>query len=490
MALSSFGFTLITARAVGDDTEIAAVVPYAAAVDIPLDAFYGETDALPSQAVVSLGEEYGLMDRRAGKPLFSHENCVLSLQALFVRAGQPILLLRCDNKSAVDWRVFLGKAQVNDGPASLGQSQASPIAVRNRRVRFFGLDKPLWQAPTGVNLTVPTGDTAYCYASLSTGGETALRSLSFSAYLYPEGDSLNGAYIGPIRLTAEDAVRLDGEEELMAPAAYFRIEQGAPRPVENESPFRETVQAEGPGAYPRYQLSFIPENGADIGQCYYALLRRVRSNAELADMNIEGTLSFADGREWMLYLAYGSMAVSPDGKSAAALFPGMLPAVRSGGESLPLNVAYIEEDSHAVTLKKQGRNDLFSLSAVFPGAVLGDAVYAVGLCYDEAAGNASLLAFDHVQSAFPSLAGVAYQRVLAVPADGEEDTLFEALSTAEAVENCAALAQSLLLDGPAMQLALEPVIEPENYAVAFFYRAMDGAYHCAPPRLLSDFAAQ
>ena len=28
------------------------------------------------------------------------------------------------------------------------------------------------------------------------------------------------------------------------------------------------------------------------------------------------------------------------------------------------------------------------------------------------------------------------------------------------------------------------------YAVAFFYRAMDGAYHCAPPRLLSDFAAQ
>ena len=35
-----------------------------------------------------------------------------------------------------------------------------------------------------------------------------------------------------------------------------------------------------------------------------------------------------------------------------------------------------------------------------------------------------------------------------------------------------------------------PVIEPENYAVAFFYRAMDGAYHCAPPRLLSDFAAQ
>ena len=377
-------------------------------------------------------------------------------------------------------------------PAAMGHSTNAFVTARNNIARCFGADLPLWEEPTGVRLYLEPGETRYTYVTVAplSDDKASVRSLGFDAYLFEEGASNHNALVEGISLSSEEAGPLREDIDAVASAEDYAIQEG--RLVEGdgaEGVLADEVRVTGDPKPIEITFS-LPEGGA-MEVAYYALLRRVPSETELSGLNLlntndpqtgAATISFGHGREWLLYELAGDMALSPDGTAASAVFPGLVPALRTSEGTISMNMARITDGMDGL-LDFTGVENVQFLSAKFPGAVLFRQLDNVQIAFDPGSRQAELKQFNITsETAAPADLAVKDAWLLPVDSDAEAMTAFLRDFTGGTK-----LYQLLPMEGEALEPVLLPLDDPENYMISFLYRPAGGVATCTAPAPLTDF---
>lgn len=495
VSLREIAFSLYLGAVENGNSELKAVIPLSVTTDVPLTCFYPETDVLPPSWLVDYGLEIGALGPESAKPLFSGQDVDISLRGVYVVERNIVLLLRCRNAGEKSRHYFVGSAEMDGKPASVGQTRDVGVVVRNRRNAVYGLGLPDWDCPTGVYGILLPGMSVDEYVVLKPGAEdqTEVRAMSFRALIYDVDDPLDAVCFGSAVISSEEAAPLAEDFTAVAPAEDYTVSPGTPLPAEEGVSLvnAEVPPAEGGDAV---LLRVADDSGDPVVKGFYALFRRVSSDAELASMNIlnpvaGGTLntqvSFDGGREWLIYEALGELTPDGDG-GASALFPGLLPCVRARGESFRLAPVYLHGGEGGTLLFEHVGNHLAFGSAVFPGAVLETALGYLAFSWDPETGRTELADWKQQDGIRPSLSETVTQSVFLLPADAGPDET-RAFLDGDLFDAPGRLRQYQLMGEKKLSFALEPLADPEKYEVAFLYLTESGQLRCLPPVPLSGF---
>lgn len=473
------------------------VLPIEAEMNVALDCFAEDSDRLPPRALVEAGSQIGGIGEDTAKVLFSDEGCEVSLQGLYVVDSEVVLLLGFDNQSDVPRQIELGHCLLDGRRAVIGQTVNKTVQIRNNRVRSYFLNKNPWRVEKGISLTLQAKASARRYVSVqpAKSDRAQVRRLSFRACIYGIGQELEYRCFDGCEIDLGEAVSLEpgmmavGAEEDISVIPGMSMTQPEFSPL-----FMDEMLADGNALSGRdITLRVEPQNGERIAKGYYILLRRVSSDAELANMNIDNSIvesdgqpeiSFANGRQWLIFEAVGQMDVADDGSSATALYPCARPVIRGEGESLPLLVSSIARNEDGTVAFTEIQNAFYFLPTEFPGMAATSAVGGVTVVWHPATGEAELTGFkSYGKDVIDVMRGLVFQDVLMIPEDADEASLISLI--ADEADNKAMQAQ--LLSDARLQLAIEGIDDPENYCVAFYYKNMEDVVRCTTPRPLADF---
>ena len=495
VSLTEIGFSVYLGTVEDGNSELKAVIPFTLATDIPLTDFCPETDVLPPSWLVDYGREIGALSPENDRTLFSGRDVEISLNGLYVTDRSLVLLLRCQNSGGVSRHYFIGNAGMDGSPASIGRTRDVSTVVRNRRNRMFRLGLPEWTCPTGVSGILPPGASAYEYVVMKPVKEdqTEVRALSFRALVYDADNPLDAVFFSDAVISSVEAAPLEAEVLGVAPAGDYTVAAGEPLPAETGV---SLADAEIPSAESEktFRIRVADESGEPVVSGFYALFRRVSSDAELASVNVlnpvlddtlKQRISFGGGKEWLIYEALGDLTPQADG-SASALFPGLLPCARAGGEAFRLTPARLYENPDGKMMFGQVGNHLAFGSVTFPGAVLESALGYLTFSWEPESGEVELAGWKQLDGIRPSLAETVIQSVFLIPADSGTDELRRFLEgdLSEAPDR---LRQYQRMEQPRISFALEPVSDPEKYVVVFLYVTESGRMRCLPPVPLNSF---
>ena len=497
VVLKSVSGTLLIRKVSDGETHIQYRIPVFFEMDVPLTSFYSETDALPSQDLVDYGKENGMLDNATEKLLFSYEGCEVYLQGFYIVGREAVMFLHGVNKTDISWEAKFGQAAFDGMKASIGKTDDVTSSVRNDRNRTFGIQKEPWPLEMNALAAIEPHSERYFYVSVSPTDpeQKEMNKLSFHVYLAEKGNPYNSVYFDAVEIVTEEAAPLSDGFEATAPAEDFMVTAGRPLPKETDAALvQETVLLPDSFEYRELPLVYQAPEHEKIAQGYYILMRKIRSDAELAALNIENMvssvtsqagLSFKDGREWLAYEAVGELTVAEDGQSAAAVLPAVRMVIQANGESIPLTVTSIVNGQDTVNFY-QTSNMLSLSSAVFPNTVLGHAVYAVEINYNKQDGEAQLVSYKQSQQSYASLAGSLHQEMYFLPADSTPQQVVHFINDDDGMAEYSQY-QVLYLGRPNIQLALEPLENPEDYCVVFFYLTQDSKLSCSPFLSLDGF---
>ena len=497
VVLKSVTGNLVIRKVMDGETHTQYKIPISFDMYVPLTSFYSETDVLPSQDLVDYGKENGMLDSATEKLLFSYEGCEVYLQGFYIVGREAVLFLHGVNETDVAWKARFGQAEFDGVKASIGKTDGATLSTRNDRNRTFGVQKEPWPLEMNALASIDPHSERYFYVSVSPSDaeQKEMRRLSFHVYLQEKGSPYHCVYFDTIEIVTEEAVPLSEDIEATAPAEDFMVTAGRPLPKETDAALvQEAVLLADSFEYSEIPLVYRAPEDEKIAQGYYVLLRRLRSNAELAALNIENMvssatsqagLSFKDGQEWLAYEAVGELTVAEDGQQATAVLPAMRMVVQANGESMPLTVTSITNDQNAVNFY-QTSNMLSLSSAVFPDTVLGHAVYSIDIQYDKQSGEAKLVSYKQTQQSYASLAGSLHQEMYFLPADSAPQQVVRFINDDDGMAEHSQY-MVLYLGGPNIQLALEPLDNPEDYCVVFFYLTEDSRLSCSPFLPLDGF---
>ena len=475
--LEKVGFTLTASAVEGGEARLLGSVALDLPVKVPLDAFYPETDAVPPAFLVEYGKEIGALDEASEQALFDGADCRVSLRGFYIVGPEVVLRLHYENRGATEWKICLGDAEIDSAPADIGQTRDVTVQTRNNRVSSYGLEADKWEAPVGVSHDLGAGEALDEYVSVKPRGQTEVRRVSFRAYCYNREDMQDAVLFTPAVIeTPEEAAPLTEDMRAVAPAEDYVVTPGERAAAEPAREFFEDSTADVP-AVPGIVMEVRDEERIHEG--FWYLLRRVTSDAELAEMNILNPVSEETGQpqvrfegEWLLFEAMGDLTVQEDG-SAKAEIPGLLPAARTGGESMPLMPCYVQRDG----TYSQVVNHLGFTSKTFAGAVLPTVVGAIDVHVDED-GHAALVGSKQIDGNWPSLAEMVYQRAILTPADGD----LQAFLVMDSYLNWPyALRQYQLMKSEKFTLAMEPIAGAEKYVVVYRYLTESGKDVCTAP---------
>ena len=464
-------------------------IPCTLETGIPLTAFYWETDILPPSWLVEEGRKAGALEKTAEKVLIDQDGLLIALRGVYLYERNMILHLHYENSSSKDFNFFLGRAQLDDQEASIGQTRDIRAVARNNRIMTYSLDLPLWKIPTGVYQILHQETFLDEYVVIKPSGDAQVDShkLSFQVYCYDLNQPTVGTLFSDVVIASSEPLPLAEDTALFVPASDFSISPGKPLPaVTGISLLRKDIPYV-PVFSPRVLSVKDPENEIISGG-FYILFRKVSSDAELAAMNItnlisddrgEMSLSFPDGQFWLLYEAIGDLAPGENG-SASALFPDMLPVIRSSADTLCPGPFYVQINDRGQFQFDQIETHLIFGSASFPGAVLDTAIGSLSIELDPASGKASLLDYYQIDGANPALAQILTQQVFLVSSDMDAAGLLQFL-TGDLAKDPHTLKQSQLLTENRLTLEMEPISDPKQYMVVFLYRTDAGDIRCTPP---------
>ena len=487
-SLTVIDFSLFLGTVENGTSNLKAVIPFQLTADIPLTTFYPETDVLPPAALISYGQEIGALGPETEKQLFSTEDCRISLRGFYVADRNIILLVHYENTGTVSRHIFLGDAKMDGRPAAIGQTEDLSVATRNRRAGTYHLSLPEWDAPTGVYRILEPGESIDEYVSVKPGDPelSAMKHLSFRAFWYNTDDTKDAVLFSEADIYTEDAAPLEEGISGIAPAEDYLVTEGTILPTGEHVSLLED-QVPDTGEAETFSLRISDPDDDPVASGFYALFRRVSSDAELAEMNIlnpiqettgEPLISFAEGQEWLIYEALGEMTPEADG-SAAALFRGLLPAARTGEESFRMMPAYIHEDPDGRVLYEQIGNHFGFGSATFPGAVLETKVGYLSLAQEPETGRVTLADRKQIDGSYPALAEMISQGVFLIPAEATGEEMLAFLN-GDLFDAPYRLRQYQKMNSSRISFALEAVPDPEKYEVAYLY-ATEGGYICCTP---------
>ena len=472
----------------GSDVKFA--VPYALRTDVPLTAFYPETDVLPPYDLVRFGRSMGAMDETSEKLLFSIPEVTVALRGIYVVDRNLVLQLHYENRGSRSRHLFLGRATLDGQEASIGQTRDISAVVRNNRMQNYGLEFTPWKESTGVNQVLEAGMTLDDYVVLRPDdpAQRAARRIAFQALCYDADQPLDSVLCGETVILSEDPAPLEEGIMAVAPAADYQIAPGQPLPKETGISLLKDQIPDAPEAETRTFRVSDPSGERILGGFYY-LFRRITSDQELAALNIlnqlpegnaEKRIAFPEGREWLLFEAMGSLESQEDG-SSSALFPGVLPAVRTGEETFRLAPVWIHSEAEGEVLYDQVSNHLSFGSADFPGAVLGGT--ALGyfcLRQETATGRMDFADAKQLDGSWPSLAEIISQRVFLLPGDASEEERL-AILNADISETALWLRQYQRMKSEKVSLEMEPLGDPTRYMIVYLYGTESGEIRCTAP---------
>ncbi|MDO4867534.1 MAG: clostripain-related cysteine peptidase [Clostridia bacterium] len=492
VAVESIECRLAISRVEADGYNTSIVMPVVYTLEAPLTAFCQEADVLPSPALVEAGREMGALDEAGAVRLFSAMDCEAYLQGFFLTGRSCVLLLRCENHAGEERAMFLGGAAMDGEPAAMGRSTNAFVTARNNIVRSLGADLPLWEESAGVRLYLEPGETRYAYVTVRplSDGKDSVRSLGFDAYIFEDGASNHNALVEGIAISTEEAGPLVEGIDAVAPAEDYVIQEG--HVVEGDGA-EDVLAAEVrvTGEPKPIEITFNPPDGGAMEIAYYALLRRVRSETELSGLNLlntndpqtsAATVSFGHGREWLLYELAGDLALSPDGTEATAVFPGLVPALRTSEGTVSLNMARITDGGDGL-LDFTAMENVQFLSGKFPSAVLYRQLSSVQIACDPGNLQAEMKHFN-VTSETAAPAGLAVKDAWLLPADSDAGAMTAFLRD---YTGGTKLYQLLPMAGEALEPVLLPLEDPEDYLISFLYRPAGGVATCTAPAPLVDF---
>ena len=476
VSLTEIAFSLFLGTVENGESILKGVIPFRLAAEIPLTTFYPETDVLPPDFLVSCGQEIGALGPETEKLLFDAQDCRISLRGFYVTDRNLILLLHYENGGALSRHIFLGNAKMDGRAASIGQTKDPGVVVRNRRVDTYHLPGAEWEAPTGVYRILEPGESMeeYVVVKPEDAEQTEVRSLSFQAFLYDVDNPLDAVLLSEAVIGSAEAAPLEEGVMGVAPAEDYTVSAGTPLPAEQPAALYGE-QVPDAGSASSVVLRVTDPQAEPIAGGFFALFRRVSSDEELAAMNIlnpiqdqtgEPLVSFAGGRQWLVYEALGTMTPEADG-SASALFDGLLPVIRTGEESFRMMPAYIHEEEGRLLYDQIG-NHLGFGSVTFPGAVLETAVGYLSLSRDQVSGGVVLADRLQIDGPYPSLAEITTQTAFLIPADADEEAMLNFLN-GDLFDAPYRLRQYQRMLTPRVSFALEAVPDLSEYEAAFLY---------------------
>ena len=485
VSLTEIDFSLFLGTVENGTSELKGVVPFRMTTDIPLTSFYPETDVLPPESLIAYGQETGALGPETEMRLFHTRDCGIFLRGFYVTDGNIILRLRYENTGTVSRHLFLGNAKLDGRPAEIGQTTDPGAAARNRRAATYRLSLPAWDAPLGVYRILAPGESIEEYVSVKPGdpGMTAARRLTFQAYWYDTDKPGDAVLFSEAEILSVEAAPLEEGIMGIAPAADYTVTEGQMLPAGEHTALSEDLVPDA-GESADYPLHVSDPDGDPITGGFYALFRRVSSDAELAEMNIlnpileatgEPLISFAGGREWLIYEALGTLTPEEDG-SASARFRGLLPSARTGDESFRMTPVYIHEDSAGRLLYDQIGNHFGFNSVTFPGAVLETAVGYLSLAQDTETGRVSLADRKQIDGSYPMLGEMTTQAVFLIPADATGEEMLAFLN-GDLFDAPYRLRQYQRMKTSRISFSLDAVPDPERYEAAYLY-ATEGGYVC------------
>lgn len=495
VSLGKVNFSLFLGAVEDGTNRLYQVLPFELRTDIPLTAFYPETDLLPPAFLIEAGREIGSLSAETEKTLFSRGECRVSLRGCYIVDRNVILLLHYENGDGVSRHVFLGHAKMDGREAAIGQTRDPGAESRNRRISVYAPDQPAWKLPEGVYRILKAGETADEYVALkpADGAQTEVRTLSFQALWYDVDHPTDAVCFSEAVISTEEAAPLADGQLAVAPAEDYTVTEGKALPAEAGSPvFTDQPWTVSGGRRTTIRIAGDAEDPLLAG--YYALFRRYASDAELASVNImnatdeqtgEPVLSFRNHSEWLAYEALGQLAPDQDG-GLSAVFPGRLPTVRGTGGSVRLAPTFLYFNEEGQVLWEQIGSHLGFHSLTFPGAVLETALGYLSFRLDPESGRAALADFKQIDGAWPSLAEMATQPVFMISADAGEQELLQFLN-GDLFDTPRRLRQYLLKGGEKLSFDLEPVTDPEKYEVVFLCVTEGNRLFCTRPVPLTDF---
>ena len=498
VSLRRLDFTVAEYHYSGGEKRLINSFPVTIDLDIPLACFHDDAAALPSQTLIDQGRMIGALDTQAAMTLFETEACDIALQGLYLVHRNAVLLLRCENRSDTAQNVFLGQAGFGGRAAALGNTVEFEVAAHNNQVHAFGQRLSQWLEETGVQINLAPGAVEYRYVSLAPASkdQREANDITLRAYMYPTGNPMNYSYFGEAIIRfAEPAPLADGFESI-APKEELTIIPGRLETAEQAKPlFEDDVRMpEGDLAqYARHLSLTLPED-MRLDKGFYVLLRQVRGYEDMSALNLfsrgrnsllDSTMhTFGSGEGLLLYQAYGRLTPAIDGRSAMAHFPGLLPVVESCAEQLPLSVIYIDEGTDGSITFEQDSNSMGFVSTVFPNATLTTMAYNLALTVHPNGGRGELADCDFFdQDAEAALRGMVRQDAYLCPANADEQALKAFVQDKAGIT----LYQAQPMDGSSLRVALQPIENPEDYCVVFYYLTSDGVVRCTAPLPLSSF---
>ena len=495
VALLDISFDVYIYQLEGENDHLQYILPFHTGSEIPLQDFYDDAVQLPEWGLVEYGKTYGAYGPDTARELFSCQGCSVSLEGVYVVGRSFVLLLRCENLSDVERKISFGRAELDGQAAVIGKTGDWLLNARNNRVKTYGLDQPKWPIETSSGMELYPGESQYTYISVVPASEeqTKARKISFQAYLYDPNNVKDAVYIDRIELETEEYAPLEEEILGIAPAADYTVTVGeiVPKP-ESSFLLEDTVALIGAEERQPVLLKMTAADGETITNCFYMLFRHVRSDAELANMNIlnevdpasgKAVVSFANGQEWLIYEAYGFMQVAEDGTSASAVYPGLRPMVRAGKEGFPLSLTENEVDAQGnITFTEYSGGLWFDATAFH--ASLTHGVGAITLQCNPDEGTAALVFSNESKDTYSSLAGSVHHNLQLFPADIDGEALVNYLNTSTSPVT---MRQFQYMYGKPLQYTIEPLPDPENYVVTFFYVNTEHQVKCSPLQSLTDF---
>ena len=498
VSLVSISGDMLISKVADGDSSIQYSIPTLFELDVPLNNFYPEASVLPSQQLVEYGRENGMLDDATKKPLFTYGGCTVYLQGSYIVGREPVLLLRCVNDSDINWKISLGQAEIDGVKAVMGKTESTYIQNRNDRNRTYGIQHEPWPSEMSALAVLRAHSDSYHYVSVTPtdDNQDKMKTISFHAYMMEAGQPLNCVYSDAIEISTEEPGPLMAGIEGAAPAEDYLIRMGNPLPLEtNAHILQDTVLLPDGYVYSEISLRYeLPEQD-EMADGFYILMRKLRSDKELAELNIQNmintktykaALSFEDGLEWMAYEANGALKLSDDGRFAVAALPNMRLLVGADGETMPVNVCGITNEGNTVNFHQEGNLLQFN-AGVFPNITLAHAIHSFSVNYDKEKNTAQIVSFKQTQQSYASLAGMMIQELFLLPSDSSSKAVSAFLNDDDNMQSKNAQYQVLPLSSPQIWLSLEPIEQPDDFCVFFWYITKDMHLKCSEPIPLSNF---
>ena len=442
-------------------------------MEIPLSLFYVDAGSLPMPEIVD-GFETNPENFRK---LFSCEDLTLSVNTVLFGDDQLLMLLYAENLSEEDCAIQLNHAKFNQTPAKIGRQISDFLFIRNLQKSHHGMDEDLWPEIPFAYKTLKAGEKAYWYVSVFPDKPENTREgiLTFDALIVRAGEKMFQTQM-ELSFSEEAKTEINSTEPVLIPTDQQLLNEKV-----------RTIQPEK--AVPRLLTRSSRENESPMTSAGYVIFRKIESEKKLVEMNIIDHLDQTEETVWYIPAAFGEMQISEDGKTATSVYPGLQMTARSGEESFAISATQSWMDDQGVIWIYAHMDSLFFLSQY---DMMDQMLSRMRVGWNPETGETILYACRGREQTNAEWASMMLHKLYSLRGEPGGRDILQFMSDYFDNENMSekdSLMQILQVENDQIQLAMEPLQNPEECWVFLFWTMENGKTKTANLVPLTQFSA-